>query len=134
MCFGTFDILHLGHISYFKQAREHGDHLIVVVARDKTKKKQNKTTLFNEDKRLAAVNEEKLVNEAVLGDLNNHFKVIKDKQPNIICLGYDQEIEEEFLRNKLIELNINAEVIRLNPYQENKYKSSIIKKREIHSL
>ena len=34
MVFGTFDIFHDGHRDYFKQAREFGDYLIVVVARD----------------------------------------------------------------------------------------------------
>ena len=36
MVFGTFDVLHKGHINFFKQAKKHGDHLLVVVARDKT--------------------------------------------------------------------------------------------------
>ncbi|MEN8851099.1 MAG: adenylyltransferase/cytidyltransferase family protein, partial [Glaciecola sp.] len=26
--FGTFDVLHIGHIRILKRAREHGDHLI----------------------------------------------------------------------------------------------------------
>ena len=38
MTFGTFDIFHLGHKSFLKQAREFGNYLIVVIARDKTVK------------------------------------------------------------------------------------------------
>ena len=34
MVFGTFDIVHMGHIHMFEQAREYGDKLIVIVARD----------------------------------------------------------------------------------------------------
>src|SRR3989344_5438626 len=34
MVFGTFDILHVGHLDFFKQARKLGDYLLVVVARD----------------------------------------------------------------------------------------------------
>ena len=50
--FGTFDVVHQGHIHMLKEAREYGDFLIVVVARDdivceiKGKKPTN-----NEDKR-----------------------------------------------------------------------------------
>ena len=34
MVFGTFDGLHPGHLSYFKQARKYGDYLIAIVALD----------------------------------------------------------------------------------------------------
>ncbi|MCH9030625.1 MAG: adenylyltransferase/cytidyltransferase family protein [Bacteroidetes bacterium] len=36
MIFGTFDILHKGHLNLFDQAKKHGDFLIAVIARDKT--------------------------------------------------------------------------------------------------
>ena len=39
MCFGTFDKLHPGHLSYLEQAKEYGEYLVVVVARDKRVKK-----------------------------------------------------------------------------------------------
>ncbi|MCI0612613.1 adenylyltransferase/cytidyltransferase family protein, partial [bacterium] len=29
MCTGTFDILHSGHLDYFRQAKHFGDYLIV---------------------------------------------------------------------------------------------------------
>ena len=32
---GTFDIIHPGHINLIKQAKEFGDFLVVVIARDK---------------------------------------------------------------------------------------------------
>ena len=37
--FGTFDILHKGHLNLFKQAKQHGDYLMAVIARDKNVKK-----------------------------------------------------------------------------------------------
>jgi len=36
LVFGTFDGLHEGHKNFFKQAREFGDFLVVVVGRDST--------------------------------------------------------------------------------------------------
>ena len=35
---GTFDILHPGHVYFLKEARKHGDSLVVVIARDETVK------------------------------------------------------------------------------------------------
>jgi len=124
MCFGTFDLLHLGHLNYFQQAKKFGNHLVVVIARDKTKQQQKKSTLFNEKERLKIIQNLKIVNEAVLGDLNDKLKVIKDKKPDILCLGYDQEVNE----NELKKMFPTIEIKRMQPYWENKYKSSKIKK------
>jgi FAD synthetase len=128
MCFGTFDILHPGHLNYFQQAKKHGNHLIVVVARDETKKLQNKPTQFNENERLNTVRNLEIVDEAVLGNLNNKLKIIQEKKPDILCLGYDQEVDEDKLKEELTKLNLFPEIKRMKPYQENKYKSSLLKK------
>ncbi|HAS90245.1 MAG TPA: cytidyltransferase, partial [Desulfovibrio sp.] len=34
LCHGVFDLLHIGHIRYFNQAKEHGDVLIVTLTPD----------------------------------------------------------------------------------------------------
>jgi cytidyltransferase-like protein len=36
MVFGTFDYLHAGHENLFIQARELGDEIVAIIARDKT--------------------------------------------------------------------------------------------------
>ena len=36
MVFGAFDLLHPGHLRFFKDAKEYGDYLVVVVGRDST--------------------------------------------------------------------------------------------------
>ena len=66
MCFGTFDLLHLGHLNYFQQAKKYGNYLIVVIARDQTKKDQHKETIFTEQERLELVRNLKMVDEAQL--------------------------------------------------------------------
>jgi FAD synthetase len=128
MCFGTFDILHPGHLNYFQQAKKYGDYLIVVIARDKTKKLQNRQTIFNEKERVQIIQNLKLVDEAVLGSLNNKLKVINDKKPDILCLGYDQEINKDKLKQGLAKSNLFPIIKRLKPYKEHKYKSSLLKK------
>ena len=128
MCFGTFDLLHLGHLNYFEQAKEHGDYLMVVIARDETKRKQNKNILFSEEERLKLIQSLKIVDEAFLGNADNHFKIIVEKKPNLICLGYDHAISEQVLREKLISLGVKAKVLRMQPYQEGKQKSSRMRK------
>ncbi len=128
MCFGTFDLLHLGHLSYFEQAKKHGDYLIVVIARDKTKRRQKKRIIFSERERLKMVQSLKAVDEAVLGNVDNHLKIVLVKKPDILCLGYDQKINKKELRRRLAENNFYPAIIRIKAYQPQHQKSKKIKR------
>ncbi len=128
MCFGTFDLLHLGHLEYFKQARKYGDYLIVVIARDRTKRQQNKKPLFSEKERLRLIKNLKLVDEAVLGHPKNHFKIIIKHRPDVVCLGYDHTITEKKLRKELGKYGLYPEIKRMKAHLPTKYKGGIIKK------
>jgi len=131
LVFGTFDGLHKGHEDFFRQAKEFGDHLVVVVGRDSTvQRTKNKPPKFNEQERLKAVQECGLVDEARLGNEgNNPYKVIKEVNPYIICLGYDQTHFTEKLAEKIKEMGLgHVEIKRLQSYQPEKYKSSILNK------
>ncbi len=127
MCFGTFDLLHLGHLYYLEQARKQGDYLIVVIARDKTKQKQKKPIIFQERERLKLIQSLKAVDEAVLGDQTDHFKIILQRKPDVICLGYDHPVSELELRQKLMSLGLAPEIKRIPSYCQNRQKSSKLK-------
>ncbi len=127
MCFGTFDLLHLGHLHYFQQAKEYGDHLIVVVARDATKVKQQKEIIFTEKERLTFLSALRVVDEAVLGDPEDHFKIIFEKKPDVICLGYDHPVSEERLQAVLAKRNFCSKIVRAKPYQPDHHKSSVLR-------
>lgn len=124
MCFGTFDFLHLGHLNYFEQAKKYGDYLIVVIARDSTKQKQKKDIFFTEEERQQLVQALQIVDEAVLGDHEDHYKIISEKKPDIICLGYDHSISEETLQEELQRRSLSPQIVRANPFQPTSQKSS----------
>lgn len=129
MVFGTFDIFHKGHENFLKQARERGNYLIVVIARDKTVLKvKGELPRNNEKIRLQTIIGNDLANEIILGGLADKYKIIKKHRPDIICLGYDQQAFTEKLEDKLKEYNLpNTKIARLKPYYQAKYKSSKIK-------
>ena len=127
MCFGTFDVLHLGHLNYFKEAKKHGNYLIVVIARDKTKELQKKQTVFSETERLELIQSLRIVDQALLGYPDNHFKIIKEYEPDVICLGYDHKISEQELKQNLLKIGLSPEIKRIPSYNPHQQKSSLIK-------
>jgi FAD synthetase len=127
MCFGTFDLLHLGHLDYFAQAKEHGDYLVVVVARDQTKQGQEKKVVFDEEERLILVSSLRVVDKAVLGNVENHFKIIEEVKPDVLCLGYDHQVKEKELAKKLSALGLHPKIVRAIAYEPHLHKSTRIK-------
>ncbi|MDP2736602.1 MAG: adenylyltransferase/cytidyltransferase family protein [bacterium] len=126
MAFGTFDLLHAGHINFLKQAKRRGD-LIVVIARDKTVGQvKHKMPRHNEIERLRAVRGLKLARTVVQGSLTDKFAALKKYKPDLIALGYDQTHFTAELKKKFKHIKI----IRLKAFQPEKYKTSIIKNYE----
>lgn len=126
MAFGSFDILHEGHKHYLKEAKSYGDYLIVVVARDENilRFKGRKPT-YDEHHRLEKIMELDFVDEAVLGNKDDIFGILKEFGPDVICLGYDQKtIDEKILSEELKRINLNAEIKRAKAYKPEIYKSS----------
>ncbi|MFA5935362.1 MAG: adenylyltransferase/cytidyltransferase family protein [Patescibacteria group bacterium] len=128
MCFGTFDRLHPGHEDYFRQAAAHGDRLVVVIARDATVVDvKGDLPSMNEDERLAAVQQHVLVDEAVLGQVEDKYRVIEEYVPDVICLGYDQETFTDTLDIELTRRGLAATVVRCEAYFPDAFKSSLLR-------
>jgi|SRR3990167_4300617 len=133
MVFGAFDGLHPGHLNFFKQAKKHGDFLIVSVGTDKNVAViKGKKPLFFQKERLALVASVGLVDKAVLGAEKDFYREIKKMAPNIICLGYDQWATEEDVRVELDRVGLKkTKVVRLKPHKASKAKSTIVKKNSV---
>jgi len=113
---GVFDLLHLGHIHYFEEAKKHGNRLVVVVARDSTARKMKHTPITPEDMRVELIGALKVVDEALLGDEKDIYATVEKVKPDVIALGYDQRHDEEEIKRELKKRGLKAEVIRLGKF------------------
>ena len=60
--FGTFDVLHVGHVRVLNRAAEHGDRLVVGVSSDALNfSKKGRNPVFDQDERLEIVSNLKVV-------------------------------------------------------------------------
>jgi len=126
LAFGTFDGIHPGHLDFIRQAKLHG-HLTIVVARDETVKQvKHKSAVHNEQERLAALKAVPGVDDAVLGNTGDKYKVVLEHKPDVICLGYDQVAFTDKLEQFLKERGIEAKIVRLKPFRPEKFKSSLL--------
>lgn len=139
LCFGTFDGLHQGHTEYFRQARKYGIspgpslvrrgdgrcRLVVVVARDETVREvKGRLPRQDEETRLRAVVDHPLVDQAMLGQPDDKYRVIEDIRPDVIVLGYDQRAFTDDLETILRGRGLSCTVVRAKPHRPDLYKSS----------
>ena len=113
MASGVFDIIHTGHLSYLEQAKAKGDELVVVVACDETVRKNKHEPVTPEEMRVRLVSALKPVDRAVLGRSGGDiYSILREIEPDIIVLGYDQTFDEKVLEKKLNDKGYRIRVCR----------------------
>ncbi len=126
---GTFDILHPGHLSLFRQAKKLGDYLIVVVARDSTVVKvKGAKPRHSQLARIKAIKKLRLADRVVLGRLGDKLKIIEILKPEIIGLGYDQRAFTHDIRKELKKRGLAPRIVRLKAFRPRRYKSSLLRR------
>jgi FAD synthetase len=124
---GTYDGLHPGHINFFTQAKQLADILVVIVARDKTVKEiKGKLPQRDEQARFSYVKKLAIVDQVIMGSLDDPYQTVVDLKPDVVALGYDQTVFTDKLTQELDKRGCQAQIVRLQPYFPDKYKSSKI--------
>lgn len=130
LCCGTFDHLHPGHLSFLKQAAALGSELVVVVARDENVRRiKGQYPDHSEEERRAQVEALEVAGQVRLGYPGANFlRIVEELQPDIIALGYDQKAPPG-----LGEALPHAQLVVLQPYYPEKYKSSLFRRKPADS-
>ena len=113
---GVFDVIHPGHIHTLKAAKQHGDVLVVVVARTSTaaKLKKGRKIYHDEDLRKELVSSLAFVDLALIGSQVSLYDSVERVSPDIIALGYDQIHSEKEISQNCKDRNLSVRIIRLN--------------------
>ena len=132
MAFGSFDVLHPGHIRYLRGASKYG-RLIVVVARDRRiEKLKGRKPLMDEESRRDIIGSLRFVDRAILGDRirkwNDIYAVLIRLKPDYIVFGYDQKVDMRYLKRFLAINKLSSRIVKLKAYKARTYKSTKLKR------
>ena len=107
LCHGVFDLLHIGHINHFEEAKSYGDILVVSVTANNFVNKGPSRPAFSEANRIKALAALKVIDYVVLSKFPTALPVIKELKPNIYCKGKDYKLNKEDITGE-IKNEINA--------------------------
>ena len=98
--YGTFDLLHYGHINLLKRAKALGDYLIVALSSDKFNVIKGKRSFFNFEERKTILESIKYVDEVIMEDAwEQKITDIKKYNIDIFVIGNDWEGKFDFLKD-----------------------------------
>ena len=117
MATGAFDLLHMGHIYYLREAKKLGDTLVVVVATDSTVQKLKHEPITPQESRVNLIRELKMVDEVYLGHDDDMYAIVQEIKPDIIALGFDQIHNDAVIKNELKKRKLNVKLVRLPKYE-----------------
>lgn len=91
--FGTFDVLHIGHINLLERARALGDHLTVGVSSDAlNQSKKGRMPVYPQEHRLKIIDSLRFVDEVFVEEsLEKKRDYILDHEADILVMGDDWE-------------------------------------------
>jgi len=119
---GCFDILHVGHIRYLKEARKLGDVLIVAVNSDSSVRKIKPLRPINsQSERAEVLASLEMVDFVTFFDEDTPYNLIKYLEPDVLVKGGDWSVRE------IVGAKIVREVYSL-PYIEGLSTTSIIER------
>lgn len=88
-CHGVFDLLHIGHIKYFEQAKKYGDVLVVTITPDKYVDKGLERPAFTEQLRAEAVASLSSVDFVAVNEWPTAVETLKVLQPDYYVKGQE---------------------------------------------
>lgn len=104
--YGTFDLLHYGHINLLKRAKSKGDYLIVAISTDEFNlEEKNKVCYFTYEQRKALVEAIRYVDLVIPESSWNQKKEDVHKYDiDLFVMGDDWEGHFDFLENEGVEV------------------------------
>ena len=109
---GVFDMFHVGHLNILKKAKEMCDFLVVGVTSDNLCfQRKNKYPIINENDRIEIVSAIKYVDQVVVQDDMDKFKMVQNIKANVVFVGSDWKGSDSWNKYEKEFEKINVDVV-----------------------
>lgn len=109
LCHGVFDLVHPGHITHFREAKNMVDILVVSVTAGKYVRKGPGRPYFNDTLRMNFLSELACIDYVILSESFTADDVIETIEPDFYIKGKEYQKEEDDITGKITE---EAELVR----------------------
>ncbi|KML01133.1 glycerol-3-phosphate cytidylyltransferase [Rossellomorea marisflavi] len=97
--YGTFDLLHWGHINLLKRAKQLGDHLTVAISSDEFNELKNKKSYHSFENRKMILESIRYVDEVIAeNDWEQKVSDVINRDIDVFVMGDDWEGKFDFLK------------------------------------
>ncbi len=98
LTYGTYDLLHYGHIRLLKRAKEMGDYLIVALSTDEFNQIKGKSAYYNYETRKEILESIRYVDMVIPeNDWNQKINDVKKYNIDCVVMGNDWADNEKFI-------------------------------------
>lgn len=105
--YGTFDLLHYGHINLLRRAKQLGDYLIVCLSTDEFNKEKGKISFFNYEQRKLLLESIRYVDMVIPETCwEQKTEDIKKYGVDVFVIGDDWKGKFDFLKKRGCRSNI----------------------------
>ena len=108
---GVFDVIHIGHIEHFREAKANCNKLIVSVTADKFVNKGPNRPVFNVKERVALLKSIIYIDDVIVSNHETAIESIKKIKPNVYFKGFDYSKIDVKSKN-----NLNKEISELKKF------------------
>ena len=100
LTYGTFDLLHHGHINILRRAKEMGDHLTVAISSDEFNAIKGKKAYYNYETRKMILEAIRYVDKVIPEhEWEQKIKDVKEHNIDVFVMGNDWEGKFDFLKD-----------------------------------
>ena len=105
-CHGVFDLIHVGHIKHFREAKKNADFLVVSITADKYVNKGTGRPIFSENLRAEVLASLEFIDAVYINNYTTPIKLITLIKPNIYFKGSDyKDLKKDKTKNILKEIS-----------------------------